>query len=86
MKERKAAGSRTSLRVSARPGRTNRRTPSTDRRCAEVAEWALKARLLPEVRADLVERVRAEIEAGDYETPERLDAAIDGMLDDLADA
>ena len=49
----------------------------------ELAEWAAKARLLPEVRRDLVERVRAEIEAGAYETPEKIEIAIDRMLDDL---
>jgi len=85
VKERKAAGSRRSLTVSDRPGRTDRRTPATDRRSAEVAEWARKAGLLPEVRAALVERVRAEIEAGVYETPEKLEAAVDEMLKDLAD-
>jgi len=36
------------------------------------------------VRQDLVARVRAEIEAGTYETPEKLDAAIEGLAQDLA--
>jgi negative regulator of flagellin synthesis FlgM len=38
---------------------------------------------VPEVRQDLIDRVRAEIEAGTYETDERLDTAIDRLLDDL---
>ncbi len=36
-----------------------------------------------EVRADLVARVRNEIAAGTYETPEKLDAALDRILDQL---
>ena len=35
------------------------------------------------VRTDLVERVRSEIADGTYETPERLDATVDRLLDDL---
>lgn len=37
------------------------------------------------VRMELVNRIRAEIEQGSYETPEKLDAAIDEMLSDLRD-
>jgi anti-sigma28 factor (negative regulator of flagellin synthesis) len=36
-----------------------------------------------DVRADLVERMKAEIAAGTYETPKRLDIAVDRLLDDL---
>jgi anti-sigma28 factor (negative regulator of flagellin synthesis) len=44
---------------------------------------AAKARELPEVRAELVERIKAEIAAGKYETPERIEAAVNGLLADL---
>jgi len=37
----------------------------------------------PPVRQDLIDRVRAEIDAGNYLTPERLDAAIDTMIDSI---
>lgn len=37
------------------------------------------------VRMELVNRIRAEIEQGSYETPEKLEAAIDELLSDLAD-
>lgn len=45
----------------------------------------LLARLqgMPEIRQELVERVRGEIEAGTYETPERIDQAIEAMMDEL---
>jgi hypothetical protein len=36
-----------------------------------------------EIRADLVERVRREIAAGTYDTPEKWDAALDRLLDRL---
>jgi len=35
------------------------------------------------IRTDLIERVRAEIEAGTYETEERLSAAADAIADEL---
>ena len=42
-----------------------------------------KIKELPDIREGLVNDVRAEIAAGTYETPERLDAAIDALVDDL---
>ena len=84
VKERRGAGIRKSLGVkSARAAEASRRGSRTGRRTDELAEWAAKARLLPEVRRDLVERIRAEIEAGAYETPEKIEIAIDRLLDDL---
>jgi negative regulator of flagellin synthesis FlgM len=35
------------------------------------------------IRADLVARVRREIAAGTYDTPEKLDAALERLLDRL---
>lgn len=35
------------------------------------------------VHQELVDRVRAEIEAGTYETDDKIDAAIDELLEDL---
>ena len=48
-----------------------------------AANLAAKVHELPAVRADLVARAKAEIEAGTYETPERIDVAVDRLLDDL---
>ena len=39
---------------------------------------------VPDVRADRIAQVRAEIEAGTYETDERINGAIDRLLDELA--
>lgn len=37
----------------------------------------------PGVRTELVERIRREIEAGTYETPQKWQIALDRLLDDL---
>jgi negative regulator of flagellin synthesis FlgM len=37
-----------------------------------------------EIRQDLVNQIRAQIAAGTYETPEKLDAALERMLDEIA--
>ena len=42
-----------------------------------------KTRKVPDVRWDLVRRVKAEIEAGTYETPERLDATVERLAEIL---
>lgn len=39
----------------------------------------------PAIRADLVRRVRREIAAGTYDTPEKWEAALDRLLDRLHD-
>ena len=37
-----------------------------------------------DIRADLVARIRNEIAAGTYETADKLDSALEGLLDDIA--
>ena len=55
----------------------------------DEVQISLEARLksllarVPDVRQDLIERVRAEIEAGTYETEEKLDIALGRLLDEL---
>ena len=48
-----------------------------------AAALAARIREVPEVRADLVARIKREIEAGTYETPERIDAAVEKLLEEL---
>jgi hypothetical protein len=38
------------------------------------------------IRADLVARVRREIQQGSYETPEKLEIAFRRLLEDMADS
>lgn len=49
-----------------------------------AAQWVSRLKELPEIREDVVDRVRQEIAQGTYETPEKLDAAAEEMLSDLA--
>jgi negative regulator of flagellin synthesis FlgM len=42
-----------------------------------------RLRSLPEVRQELVDRVRDEIASGKYESPEKLDEALQRLLQDL---
>lgn len=48
-----------------------------------AAALAAKIQQIPDVRTDLVERVRHEIEGGAYETPERIEGAVGKLLNDL---
>lgn len=40
----------------------------------------VKAGVVPGIRIDLVQRVRREIEAGTYDTPEKFAMALDAMI------
>ncbi len=50
---------------------------------SSAAQMLGKLRELPDVRQDLVDRVRAEIASGTYETPDKVDAAVDALLEDV---
>lgn len=52
---------------------------------SSAAKLAAQIQNMPDVRADLVARVKSEIENNVYETEERLDIAIDRMMDDIFD-
>ncbi|MBX3377654.1 MAG: flagellar biosynthesis anti-sigma factor FlgM [Phycisphaeraceae bacterium] len=63
------------------PGRVER--PSDRVELSDRARLLSKLSQLPAVRQDLIDQVRRQIEAGEYDTPGRLDAALDGLVDDL---
>ncbi len=48
-----------------------------------TAQVLSKLAELPAVRQDLVERVRAEIANGTYDTPDKIDALLDRLAKDL---
>jgi negative regulator of flagellin synthesis FlgM len=50
---------------------------------SDAARLLAKLQGLPEIRQELVDRVRAEIEAGTYETPELIDQTIEAMLGEI---
>ncbi len=50
---------------------------------SNVARYLSELKTGPAERSDLIDRVRQEIDAGQYDTPEKLEAAIDGIKEDL---
>lgn len=48
-----------------------------------AAKLAIRLREIPDVRTDMVVRVKAEILAGTYETQERLEIAVDRLFEEL---
>jgi negative regulator of flagellin synthesis FlgM len=50
---------------------------------SQAAKLLSQLAKLPDVRQDLVQRVRGEIAKGTYETPDKLDKAIEGLQQDL---
>ena len=66
----------------ARPtARANGTTDQLD--ISAAAEAAMQQAETGGFRAELVNRVRNEIAAGTYETPEKIDAALERLLDDV---
>lgn len=47
------------------------------------AQLISQAREVPEIRADRVAAIRAEIQNGTYETSEKLDVALERLLDEI---
>lgn len=50
---------------------------------SNVARYLSDLKAGPAERSELIARVREQIDAGQYDTPERLEAAIDGVIEDL---
>ena len=67
----------------ARPQTTSSNPIGDQVDISPAAEAAVEAAESGNFRADLVARVRNEIAAGTYETPEKLDAALDNLLDQI---
>jgi len=51
---------------------------------SQEADLVSRVRDLPDVRADRVAQIRAEIAAGVYETDEKLDIALGRLLDEMS--
>lgn len=48
------------------------------------ADFVSQVRDLPDIRADKVAAIKAQIQAGTYETDEKLDIALSRLLDEIA--
>ena len=51
---------------------------------SEVAQLLVKLSELPEVHEDKVQELREAIARGDYETPDKIEVAVDRILEELA--
>ena len=69
------------MRSTAAPADVSRGSDQIE--LSDTAKILAKLSDLPEVREDLVARIKAEIADGKYETPDKLDAAIEGLAQDL---
>ena len=50
---------------------------------SDVAKLAAKISEIPEVRTQLIERVKTELATGTYETSEKLEIAVERLMEDL---
>lgn len=50
---------------------------------SDAAQLLSRLNRLPEIRQDLVNQVRGEIANGTYETPEKIDALLSNLAEDL---
>jgi negative regulator of flagellin synthesis FlgM len=50
---------------------------------SSIAKLAAQVNNIPEVRTELVARVKAEIETGTYETQERIDLTVDRLMEEF---
>ncbi len=48
------------------------------------ADFVSQVRDLPDIRADKVAAIKAQIQAGTYETDEKLDIALSRLMDEIA--
>jgi hypothetical protein len=80
---RTEAATETTIRTGSRPvpGRVDR--PSDRVELSDRARLLSKLASLPSVRQDLVDRVKGEIANGTYDTREKMEGAINNMVDDM---
>ncbi|MEZ6242581.1 MAG: flagellar biosynthesis anti-sigma factor FlgM [Phycisphaerales bacterium] len=52
---------------------------------SDLARYLAKLRQVPSVRQEMVDQVRQQIESGVYESPEKIEAAIDAMVRELSE-
>ncbi len=51
---------------------------------SDLARMMGKIGQLPAIRHEMVAQVKAQIDAGTYDSPQKLDIAVDRLIDDLA--
>ena len=69
----------------AQPAKPAQQTQAADQLdISQEAQLASQIHDVPEIRHEKVAAIRAQIEAGTYETDAKLDLALDRLLDELA--
>lgn len=66
----------------ARPNDRASSRPSDRVELSDRARFLAKLHQVPPVRQGLIDEVRAQIESGMYDTPEKFGAALDGLIED----
>ena len=68
----------------AKSAPTSNGTPITDEvEISEAGRLVDQARAVPEIRQDRVDAIRVQLAEGTYETPEKLDVAVERLLDEI---
>ena len=68
----------------AQPASRPESTPINDElQISDAARLTDQAGRIPEIRQERVDAIRAQIASGSYETPEKLDAAVERLLDEI---
>lgn len=71
-------------RMAPAQGTTSRGTFGVDQLdISPEADFVSQVRDLPDIRADKVAAIKAQIQAGTYETEQKLDAALSRLLDEI---
>lgn len=79
------SGRREDARIEDTATATARTQRGEDRvEVSRVAQYLRRLSDLPAIREDLIARVREQIESGAYDTPERLDRALDELIAEQA--
>jgi len=71
------------VRVNTPAERTSSAPVQDEVNISDAARLAEKVRDMPEIRQDLVDRIRAQIASGTYETSAKLDTAVERLLDEI---
>jgi negative regulator of flagellin synthesis FlgM len=72
-----------STRVNAPVERSYSAPVQDEVQISDAARLAEQVRDMPEIRQDVVDRIRAQIASGTYETSDKLDLAVERLLDEI---
>ena len=72
------------LQASSQPAPSGQVAGADQLDISREADLISRMRDIPEIRAERVARIRAAIEAGTYETPDKMEIAVGRLLDELS--